>query len=98
MGAQNDAFGIGSAFVASRNSNVMRDQKTPVECSDLAANRMDETQRDRHGDIRDGFRHPTDGNECNTSAIDVMKTENGLSSPGANRGACGVGVLVDLNG
>jgi glutamate synthase (NADPH/NADH) large chain len=27
-----------------------------------------------------------------------MKSERGLSSPGANRGACGVGALIDLNG
>jgi glutamate synthase domain-containing protein 1 len=27
-----------------------------------------------------------------------MKSEHGLSSPGANRGACGVGALINLNG
>jgi len=27
-----------------------------------------------------------------------MKSERGLSSPGANRGACGVGALINLNG
>src|SRR4029450_12643119 len=29
---------------------------------------------------------------------ELMKTQRGLFSPGQTRGACGVGVLVDLNG
>jgi glutamate synthase domain-containing protein 1 len=47
---------------------------------------------------RGSYRVPAERHLLEGDSIEFMKSEHGLSSPGANRGACGVGALINLNG